>query len=254
MKTFSSLKEEVKQKYELKDSLRNEIYSLIENSLSIKISNEESLDKDININGTDELVEKIKNLVDEVRIKERTFTLETVKANVYRNFDMKWLNEQISNLNKIKIGSEYVLTENIKDANVGNEDRARMLQYFVKKLHERKQIGGFEFSYEPSEGIFKFTSEDDGAVVVATPFFNDESGIPIEVFSVDNLSTHVTMKQVNFNPEEILYARYERIMTDFLVDDYEGWIKKVEKAEKVEEPELEDVPFGHAERMKVWNR
>jgi hypothetical protein len=234
MKTFSSLKEEVEQKYESKDSLRNEIYSLLENSLSIHILGESALDKNISITGKEELVEKIKNLVDEVRIKERTFTLETVKANVYRNFDMKWLNEQLSNLNKIKIGSDYVLTENIKDANVGNEDRARMLQFFVKKLHERRQIGGFEFSYEPSEGIFKFTSEDDGAVVVATPFFNDESGIPIEVFSEDNLSKHVLMRQVNFNPEEILYAKYERIMTEFLIDDYEQWIKKVEKAEKVD--------------------
>jgi hypothetical protein len=234
MKTFSSLKEEVEQKYESKDSLRNEIYSLLENSLSIHILGESALDKNISITGKEELVEKIKNLVDEVRIKERTFTLETVKANVYRNFDMKWLNEQLSNLNKIKIGSDYVLTENIKDANVGNEDRARMLQFFVKKLHERRQIGGFEFSYEPSEGIFKFTSEDDGAVVVATPFFNDESGIPIEVFSEDNLSKHVLMRQVNFNPEEILYAKYERIMTEFLIDDYEHWIKKVEKAEKVD--------------------
>ena len=243
MKKFSSLKEEVKQKYESKDSLRNEIYSLLESSLSIHIYGESALDKDITITGKDELVEKIKNLVDEVRIKERTFTLETVKANVYRNFDMKWLNEQLSNLNKIKIGSDYVLTENIKDANVGNEDRARMIQFFVKKLHERKQIGGFEFSYEPSEGIFKFTSDEDGAVVIATPFFNDESGIPIEVFSVDNLNTHVSMKQVNFNPEEILYAKYERIMSEFLIDDYDQWIKKVNNAKKVEHEDIDSEGF-----------
>ena len=113
MKKFSNLNEEVKTKYELKDSLRNEIYSLIENSLSIKISNEKSLDKDIDINGKEELVEKIKGLIDDVRIKERTFTLETVKSNVYRNFDMKWLTEQIENLKKIKIGSDFVLLENM---------------------------------------------------------------------------------------------------------------------------------------------
>ena len=89
MKTFSSLKEEVKTKYELKDSLRNDIYSIIESSISIKISNEDSLDKDISINGKEELVEKIKTLIDDQRIKERIFTLENVKANVYRNFDMK---------------------------------------------------------------------------------------------------------------------------------------------------------------------
>ena len=101
MKKFSTLKEEVELKYELKESLKNEIYSLIENTLSIKISNEDSLDKDITINGKEELVEKIKTLIDGVKIKERTSTLETVKANVYKNFDMKWLNEQIENLKKL---------------------------------------------------------------------------------------------------------------------------------------------------------
>ena len=101
MKKFSSLNEEIKPKYELKDSLRNEIYSIIENSLSIKISNEEALDKDININGKEELVEKIKTLIEDVRIKERIFTLENVKSNVHRNFDMKWLTEQIDTLKNI---------------------------------------------------------------------------------------------------------------------------------------------------------
>lgn len=96
MKKFSLLKEEIEPKYELKDSLRNEIYELIESSLSIKISNEDSIDKDININGKEELVEKIKTLIDGVKIKERLLTLETVKANVHRNFDMNWLNEQIN--------------------------------------------------------------------------------------------------------------------------------------------------------------
>ena len=100
MKKFSLLEEEIKPKYEVKDSLRNEIYSILEDTLSIKISNEESLDKDIDINGKEELVEKIKSLIDDVRIKERTFTLETVKANVHRNFDMNWLNEQIDVLKK----------------------------------------------------------------------------------------------------------------------------------------------------------
>ena len=78
MKKFSLLDKEIKPKYESIDSLRNEIYSLIENSLSIKISNQDSLDKDIVINGKEELVEKFKLLIDDVRIKERTLTLETV--------------------------------------------------------------------------------------------------------------------------------------------------------------------------------
>ena len=67
MKKFSLLEEEIKPKYEVKDSLRNEIYSILEDTLSIKISNEESLDKDIDINGKEELVEKIKSLIDDVR-------------------------------------------------------------------------------------------------------------------------------------------------------------------------------------------
>ena len=135
MKTFTERSKEVKPQYELKDSLRNEIYSLIENSISIKISNEDSLDKDININGKDELVEKIKNLIDDVRVKERTFTLETVKANVYRNFDMRWLNEEINNLNKIKVGSKLILTENIQEANDNDAFKANVINYFSKKLN-----------------------------------------------------------------------------------------------------------------------
>lgn len=114
MKKFSSLKDEVKPKYELKDSLRNEIYSLVDSSISVKILNENSLDKDIELIGKEELVEKIKILIDDIRVKERTLTLETVKANVHKNFDMKWLNEQISNLKNMEEKSNVVLTENIK--------------------------------------------------------------------------------------------------------------------------------------------
>ena len=114
MKKFSSLKDEVKTKYELKDSLRNEIYSLVESSISIKISNENSLDKDIELIGKEELVEKIKILIDDIKVKERILTLETVKVNVHRNFDMKWLNEQISNLKKVEEKSNIILTEKIK--------------------------------------------------------------------------------------------------------------------------------------------
>lgn len=99
---FTNLNEGVETKYELKDTLRNEIYSLIENSISLKFSDEESINENVAINGKEELVEKIKLLIDSVKIKERTFTLESVKANVYRNFDMKWLNEQIDQLKKLQ--------------------------------------------------------------------------------------------------------------------------------------------------------
>jgi len=229
MKKFSTLHEEVKTKYELKDSLRNEIYSLIENSLSIKISNEKALDKDININGKEELVEKIKGLIDDVRIKERTFTLETVKKNVYRNFDMAWLSEQIDNLRKIKIGSDFVLVENIKDVNVDGQYKAEILNHFAKKLNDIKKIGEFEFDYDPSEGIFKFIDENDDIIVKATPFFNDASGIPIEVFDEEQLDTHIFIEQKEFSIEDILFDKYKEIMEKFLIDEFDSWMAKVDK-------------------------
>ena len=248
MKKFSTLGEEVKKKYEMKDSLRNEIYSLIENSISIKISNEESLDKDITINGKDELVEKIKGLIDDVRIKERTFTLETVKQNVYRNFDMKWLNEQIDNLKKFKVGSEFVLIEKLQDSNVENQYKASVLSYFSKKLFEDKKIGEFEFDYDPSEGIFKFVDEADGVVVKATPFYNNATGFPIEVFDEDQSDSHIFMEERDFNIEELLYNRYREIMEKFLIADYESLMKKVDKfdeqtgAEEIKPEPLDGVP------------
>jgi hypothetical protein len=219
--------------------------------LSIKISNEDSLDKDININGKEELVEKIKTLIDEVRIKERTFTLETVKNNVHRNFDMNWLNEQIDNLRKIKIGSDFVLVENIKDAKVDDQYKAEILNHFAKKLHEIKKIGSFEFDYDPSEGIFKFIDDDDDIVVKATPFFNDASGIPIEVFDEEQSDSHIFIEQRDFNIEDILFGKYREIMEKFLVDDIDDWIGKVDKFDeekgtiRIGIPDSEDAIYSH---------
>lgn len=235
MKTFSTLKNEIKPKYELKDSLRNEIYSLIENSISIKISNEDSLDKDIIINGKEELVEKIKNLIDDVRIKERTMTLETVKANVYRNFDQKWLNEQINGLTKIKIGSNFVLKENIGNAPVADEYKGEILNYFVKKLNEIGKIGEFEFDHDPSDGIFKFVNKNENIVVKATPFYNDDKGIPVEVCDDKKNDTHYFVQQRNFNIEEILFIKYFEIMEKFLIDDFDNWINKIHNANEVDD-------------------
>ena len=241
MKKFSTLNDEVKTKYELKDSLRNEIFSLIENTLSIKITDEESLSKDININGKEELVEKIKGLVDDVRIKERTYTLETVKANVHRNFDMRWLTEQINNLKKIKIGSDFVLVENIKDVNLDDQYKAELLNYFVKKLNENKKIGQFEFNYDPSEGIFQFDNEEAKVVVKATPFYNDASGIPIEVFDSKESDSHIFIEQRDFNIEDALFERYMEIMEKFLVEDFDEWMEKVEKFDE------ERIEYGNSE-------
>jgi len=254
MKKFSTLHEEVKPKYELKDSLRNEIYSLIESSLSIKISNEESLDKDININGKEELVEKIKGLLDDVRIKERTFTLETVKKNVYRNFDMNWLNEQIDNLTKIKIGSNFILRESIKENSITDQYRAEILNYFAKKLNENKKIGDFEFIHDPSEGIFEFANDQEGIIVKATPFFNDASGIPIEVFDEDVADSHIFLEQREFNIEDILFEKYKEIMEKFLIEDFDNWMTKVDKfdEEKGTEPDLRKLDFEKGENKQPF--
>ena len=109
------------------------------------------------------------------------------------------------------------------------------LRYFSKRLVEDKKIGDFEFDYDPSEGIFKFISDDEGIIVKATPFYNDNSGFPIEVFDEDQAESHIFMEQRNFNVEEILFEKYKEIMTKFLVEDFDpngdgtGWIKKVNK-------------------------
>jgi hypothetical protein len=239
MKKFSTLDTEVKPKYELKDSLRNEIYSLIENTILLKFSSDKSVDADIDIHGKDELVEKIKGLVDDVRIKERILTLEKVKQNVHRNFDMKWLNEQIDNLKKFKVGSEFVLLEKIQDARVENQYKASVLSYFSKKLFEDKKIGEFEFEYEPSDGIFKFIDEADGIVVKATPFYNTSTGFPIEVFDEDQSDSHIFIEERDFNIEELLYRKYREIMEKFLIDDFDNLIKKVNKFD--EQTGVEDV-------------
>lgn len=231
MKKFSNINESVETKYELKDSLRNEIYSLIENSISIKVSNEESLDKDISINGKEELVEKIKNFIDDVRIKERTMTLEHVKMNVYRNFDMRWLNEQIDGLQKIKIGSNFVLKENINDPQTDDKFKADILNYFVKKLNEIGNINGYEFDYDPSEGIFKFVNDRRQIIVKATPFYNDNNGIPIEVCSANNPDTHYFIQQREFNVENVLFEEYFKLINRFLIND--DWMDKVDKANTI---------------------
>ena len=228
MKKFSNIKEVVKQKYESKDTLRNEIYSLIEKSLSIKITDEVALDKDINIHGKEDLVENIKKLIDDVRIKERTFTLETVKANVYRNFDMRWLNEQIDGLQKIKIGSAYMLKEDIGGINENEQYKAEIINYFVKKLNDIKVIGDYDFEYDPSEGIFKFINERKGLVVKATPYYNDNNGVPIEVCDINNQDSHYFIEQRAFDTEDILYEEYFKLISRFLISDF-NWLNKVKK-------------------------
>lgn len=234
MKKFSNINESVESKYELKDSLRNEIFSLIEKSISIKISNEDSLDKDISIIGKEELVEKIKSLIDDVRIKERTMTLEHVKTNVYRNFDMKWLNEQIDGLQKIKIGSDFVLKENINDAQANDQFKADALNYFAKRLNEIGHINGYDFDHDPSDGIFKFVNDSKGIVVKATPFYTDDkNGIPIEVCNINIPDTHYFIQQRSFDTEKVLFEEYLKIISNFLTNDDE-WMNRIKNANEID--------------------
>ena len=156
---------------------------------------------------------------------------------------MRWLNEQIDNLRKIKIGSSIVLQENIKDPKVDEQYKAEILNYFVKKLNENKKIGDFEFEYDPSEGIFKFISEIDGVVVKATPFYNDHSGFPVEVFDKNQTDSHIFIEQREFNVENILFEKYMEIMEKFLIEDADDWFKKVNKFDKQEEKDS-DKYFG----------
>ena len=71
MKKFTLLENEIKPKYESKDSLKNEIFALIDETLTIKLNNEDSIDENISINGKEELVEKIRTLINTVQIQER---------------------------------------------------------------------------------------------------------------------------------------------------------------------------------------
>jgi hypothetical protein len=110
MKKFSLLKESVEEKS--KDTLKNEIYSIIDETLSVKFSKEELATEDVDINGKEEMIDKIKELIIKERKNERLLTLEHVKLNTFRNFDMNWLNEQIQNLS---IEDEKVEDETYKD-------------------------------------------------------------------------------------------------------------------------------------------
>jgi len=101
---------------------------------------------DINIQGKEEIVEKLKTLIDDIRIQERKNTLNVVKTNSYKNFNMKWINEQIEGLEKIKIGSKFVLNEKINDTQLGDNYRAALCQYFVSNLNGQN-IDGWDFEY-----------------------------------------------------------------------------------------------------------
>ena len=116
MKKFSLLEEEIKPKYEVKDSLRNEIYSILEDTLSIKISNEESLDKDIDINGKEELVEKIKSLIDDVNKHVREYANKIQENTAYKIQEIEENNADLEQLTNLSHVDNVYLTEKRRDA------------------------------------------------------------------------------------------------------------------------------------------
>lgn len=160
MKKFSSLKEEIKPKYESKDSLKNEIYSIIEKSLSVKFSKDELVNEDVTIEGKEEMVEAINKLIETTKIKDRVSTLEKVKANVYRNFDMKWLNEEIENVNYSLNRSLTLneLKEKYPEADIDinkNEDGTYSVKVELKTQgDEMKELDKAEGLNEPNAVMF----------------------------------------------------------------------------------------------------
>lgn len=262
MKKFSLLDEYVKPKYNSKDRLKNKIHELVDNELALKISNEKKIDSDIDIHGKDQLVEKIKELIDDIRIKERTLTLETVKANVHRNFDMKWLTEQIDTLKNLKVVNEDleeleeidiaqpvqsvqpvqpvqplpepvavqtdVQDTDVLDTNV-EKNNAGVAHYIAKKMNDVKKIGTFNFEYEPSDGILKFVNDDEGIVVKATPFYTEDDELPIEVFDEKQTDTHIFIENRDFDINEMALEKYVEIMEKFLVDEFDTWVERVNK-------------------------
>ena len=267
MKKFSTLHEYVKPKYESKDLLKNKIFDIIDESLALKITNEKKLDSDVDIHGKEELVEKLKELIDDIRIKERTLTLETVKSNVYRNFDMKWLNEKINTLKKLKVVNEdldemedidiaqpaqpaqsvqktepvqdlvstqspesqtEVKDTDVLDTNV-DKNNAGVAHYIAKKMNEIKKIGTFSFEYEPSDGILRFVNDDEGIIVKATPFYTEDDELPIEVFDEKQTDTHIFIENRDFDINEMALEKYINIMEKFLVDEFDTWVERVNK-------------------------
>jgi len=212
MKKFTDVKESknIKSNKTIKDRLFN-----ILEELNIKISGKNS-DKlsniDINIEGKDEIVEKLNTLINDIRILERKNTLNVVKSNSYKNFDMKWLNEQINNLDKIKIGNKFVLNEKLSDTQLGDNYRAALIQYFVNNLNGQS-IDGWDFEYHNETGVFEFIKGETS--VKATPFWNNSDKIAIEIS--DNIEPYEA-ESIKFNIEEILYKKYKEIIENFIIE------------------------------------
>lgn len=217
MKSFSEIKES--NKIKSKDSIINKLNDILE-ELNIKLSGEnpEKLSNvDINIQGKEQIIEKLKSLIDDIRIQERKNTLNFVKTNSYNNFNMKWLNEQIDGLQKVKIGSKFILNEKLSDTQLGDNYRAALCQYFVNNLNGQN-IDGWDFDYDEKSGVFEFINSTTGFSVKATPFWNNSDKITIEVHDKSESLEPQESEPVKFNIEEILYQRYKDIIVNFIAE------------------------------------
>lgn len=217
MKSFSEIKES--NKIKSKDSIINKLNDILE-ELNIKLSGEnpEKLSNvDINIQGKEQIVEKLKSLIDDIRIQERKNTLNFVKTNSYNNFNMKWLNEQIDGLQKVKIGSKFILNEKLSDTQLGDNYRAALCQYFVNNLNGQN-IDGWDFNYDEKSGVFEFINSTTEFSVKATPFWDNSDKITIEVHDKSESLEPQESEPVKFNIEEILYQRYKDIIVNFIAE------------------------------------
>ena len=219
MKKFSEVKES--KKIKTNDSVKNKIIDILE-ELNIKVSGEDTeklSNVDINIQGKEEIAEKLKTLINDVRIQERKNTLNVVKANSYKNFNMKWLNEQIEGLEKVVIGSKFVLNEKLNDAQLGDNYRAALVQYFVNNLNGQN-IDGWDFEYHENagSGVLEFVNSSTKWSVKATPFWDNTDRINIEVHDKSDSAEPFEAEPVKFNIEEILYQKYKDIVVNFITE------------------------------------
>jgi hypothetical protein len=215
MKRFSEIKESKNIK---KATLETRLDDILQ-ELNVEVSGEDAenlSNVDINIKGQESVVEKLQNLITDIRITERKTTLNIVKKNSYQNFDMKWLNEQIDGLEKIKLGNSFVLNEQINDTQLRDNFKVALTQYFIHNLNGEK-INGWEFNYDENAGVFDFINKSLDLCVKATPFWNGfPEKIPFEIHHCETPDGAALDKEVaNFNIEEILYKKYLELFENF---------------------------------------
>lgn len=98
MEKFSSLNEQTQLQPKYVDKTKQEIYSLIKDSMTVVEPDNKMNQIDIDI---DELTNKLYNLVQKEKVKEEISTLESIKTIMITGpFNFQHLNEQIEKLKK----------------------------------------------------------------------------------------------------------------------------------------------------------